>query len=114
VTCGWNSCKELALGIYFGPSYSEREFMLPFWILISFFGCIFIFNLLLLLFCFFEIRSRNVAQAGLELMILLLQLHECWDYKPVSPCPVLITSFFFKSLFYDLNLEMWQVPQGGL
>jgi hypothetical protein len=40
--------------------------------------------LLSFLFCF-EIRSCYVAQAGLELMILLHQPLECWDYRCVPP-----------------------------
>jgi hypothetical protein len=33
------------------------------------------------LFCFFKTRSGYVAQAGLELRVLLPQPPECWDYS---------------------------------
>lgn len=33
-----------------------------------------------------EIQSRFIAQAGLELRILLTQPAECWGFKHVSPC----------------------------
>jgi hypothetical protein len=45
-------------------------------------------------FCF-EARSHYVAQAGLKLMILLLQPPKCWDYKyPTMPSSIF---FFLKN-----------------
>jgi hypothetical protein len=33
---------------------------------------------------FFEIGFNYITQAGLKLLILLLWIHECWDYRNVS------------------------------
>jgi hypothetical protein len=39
-------------------------------------------------FCFvFETGVSSVAQAGLKLATLLPQPPECWDNRPVLPCP---------------------------
>jgi hypothetical protein len=35
--------------------------------------------------CLFKTGSHYVAQADLELMILLLQPSECWDYRCEPP-----------------------------
>jgi hypothetical protein len=37
----------------------------------------------------FETESQNVAQADLELSILLPQPPECYDYRCITLCPVL-------------------------
>lgn len=37
--------------------------------------------LILVMFCFFEIRSQFVAQVGLELSTLLPQPLKSWDYR---------------------------------
>jgi hypothetical protein len=48
-------------------------------------------------FFFFKIGSRYVAVAGLELMILLPQPPECWDYRCVPLSPL---HLFFAVLGY--------------
>jgi hypothetical protein len=40
---------------------------------------------LLCVFFFFQRGSRHVAQAGLELVILLPQPPKCWNYRCVPP-----------------------------
>jgi hypothetical protein len=44
-----------------------------------------ILNFFFISFFFFEIGSPCAAQAGLELMILLLLPSECWNYRCVPP-----------------------------
>jgi hypothetical protein len=44
---------------------------------------LFIFKILVV----FETRTCYIAQAGLELVILLPQPPEYWDYGDAPPCP---------------------------
>jgi hypothetical protein len=46
-----------------------------------------LFLLLLACYYFFETGSDYVAQAGLELTVLLLQPRKYWDYRCAPPCP---------------------------
>jgi hypothetical protein len=49
------------------------------------------------LFLSSETGSHYVAQAGLELMILLPQTPECWDYSHMPPCPVVMAFLLAES-----------------
>jgi hypothetical protein len=46
----------------------------------------------------FETRYHYVAQAGLELTILLSSPPECWDYRCAPLHPDMLTLFFFVVL----------------
>jgi hypothetical protein len=41
--------------------------------------------------CLFEMGACHVAQTGLELLVLLLQPPEYWDYRCTPPYPALCT-----------------------
>jgi hypothetical protein len=50
-----------------------------------------------------ETQPRFIAQAALELGILLTQPLECWDFMYVSPC--LASEYFVLSLSLSLSLS---------
>jgi hypothetical protein len=45
-----------------------------------------------------------VYQADLEIMILLLQSPECWDYMHVPPCPASNIYLFMQHFLETHNL----------
>jgi hypothetical protein len=56
---------------------------------------------------FLETEFCYVAQAGLELMILLPQPPACWDYMCAPPCQAL-DSIFWSTIFKNYN-EVWYI-----
>jgi hypothetical protein len=44
-------------------------------------------------FFFLETGSHYVVQAGLELMLLLAQLPQCWEYRYAPPCWTFLVPF---------------------
>jgi hypothetical protein len=59
----------------------------------------FLLELLIFLFCFFEVGSPYVAQAGLELKIFLLLPPECRDCRHVPP--LLVPEKFIHGHFFS-------------
>lgn len=61
--------------------------------------------------CLFVETESLVAQAGLELLILLLVIPKCQHYQHVPPCQALLQSLLFTSLcscFPDCNGDLIQ------
>jgi hypothetical protein len=59
-----------------------------------------------------ETGSHYVAQAGLELVIILPQSPECWDYRYLLPCPAQNGGFYFY--FHFLKVSFARVNMHGL
>jgi hypothetical protein len=56
-------------------------------------------SIILYYYCFFEIGSNYVAQAGLEWAVLSTQSLECWDYRHATPHSV--SKQYFLRGFFD-------------
>jgi hypothetical protein len=63
-------------------------------------------------FCFFETQFCYIAQAGLELMILLPWAPKCWDYRSEPLCPAskflfesTLINFVFLGIVHNLNFQ---------
>jgi hypothetical protein len=59
---------------------------------------------------FFETGSRYVAQAGLELLIILPQSPACWDYGRIPPFEELFCKFYPITSFY-ISLKIFLHPR---
>lgn len=70
-----------------------------------FFCCSFYF--ILLLFFFFDSESGYVAQAGLELKILLSLPPECWNFRCVLTIPSSVSTELSKNFFLLISIYQW-------
>jgi hypothetical protein len=70
------------------------------------FKCSFGFFVLFFCACFcFKTGSCCGMQAGLELLMLLTQSLECWDYRYVPPCLAMFSGFY--KAFYIFTPFCW-------